>query len=92
MRGLRTVGDGRSGDAIGVRVKISRHLRSALSRSTMRIDQGLRIDLEVALRPRMHIRSGQSYDDPIPISKQDAATLARMGLGGVLRDVVQNPA
>ena len=55
---------------------VSRDFPTAVPRSPVRVDQGLRIDFEVGFRSRMNIGGGQDSGNSIAGPKQDAATLA----------------
>lgn len=58
---------------------IAQNLEIAIARSTVRIDQRLRIDLEMLSRVRVNVRRSPSLHYPFAMSQEYAATLKRMG-------------
>ncbi len=63
-------------------MKIAEHTRPAAPRGTMRINQYLRIDLEMALGRSVDVAGYHRRGDPPGLAQQDAAGLARMGSAG----------
>ena len=59
-------------------MKIAQHARPASARRAMRIDQGLRVNFEMAIRRRMDIGAGARLLDPSGLAQQNAAGFARM--------------
>lgn len=82
MRRQRLVRGGRPRKSVRMRMVIAHHLRPAIPRRAMRIDQGLRIDFEMRLRSRVDIGGGLDRGDARAPAKQDAATFAGVGCGG----------
>lgn len=58
---------------------ISKHLRTALPRRTVRIDQCLRIDFKMRFGLRMYVARRQYAVDKIALAKENAATFTREG-------------
>ena len=62
-----------------MRVIITQHLRPAISRCAMRIDQSLWVDLEMCLGRWMDIASGNCLCDASAFAQQDTAAFLRVG-------------
>ena len=69
-----------------MRMVIAQDLRPARARCPMRIDQRLRVDLEMRLWADMDIRGRERLANPVPLPDKDTATFERMGLVGMSED------
>ena len=58
---------------------IAQNLEIAIARGTVRIDQHLRIDLEMLSRVRVNVRCSPGLHYPFAMSQEYAATFQRMG-------------
>ena len=58
---------------------IAQNLQIAIARGTVRIDQRLRIDLEMLSRIRVDVRRSLGLHYPFAMSQEYAATFQRMG-------------
>ena len=58
---------------------IAQNLQIAIARGTVRVDQRLRIDLEMLSRVRVDVRRSPGLHYPVAMSQEYAATLQRMG-------------
>ena len=58
---------------------IAQNLQIAIARGTVRVDQRLRIDLEMLSRVRVNVRRSSGLHYPVAKSQEYAATLQRMG-------------
>lgn len=58
---------------------IAGHWRATFPGSAMRVDQCLRIDLEMGFRRGMNICGGLDRGDAIPLPQQDAAAFEWVG-------------
>ena len=61
-----------------MRVEIAEYFRSARSRSAVRVDQCLGVDLEMRGGLRMDVGAGTDLDDPTAGAQQKPARLVRM--------------
>lgn len=92
VRGVPLVGGGWFCKAIGVRMEVAGNPWPALPCSAVRIDQYLRIDLEVAFGLRMDIGGRKKCGDTPCLTQQDPAAFARVGVGGMAKDTGNNRA
>lgn len=75
-----------------MRMKMADDLCSALTASTVSIDQYLRIDFEMRLWPGVDIGGRQECGNSPLLPEQQAAALARVGGSGKVRHAVKNRA
>ena len=80
------------GGRVRVRMVIANNVRSAGSRSPVRIDQRLRIDLEMCFGRGVHIGSGRDAGDVCSFAEKDAAAFARDSGAGSAHHIGQNNA
>lgn len=70
--------------ALRVGVVIAYDLWPALpARGAVRVDQSLRVDLEMGGRRSVDIGGGPSVGDPPALAQQNAASLVRVRVGGM---------
>lgn len=62
------------------------------ARSAMRIDQRLRIDLEMALGKQVHVSRRCGLKDPLSRPEEDSATLLRMGISRLFQQDIDHRA